>query len=755
MSHLRYPLVLWKDSSGALTGALLTSAETLYAHASSAREVQRQLRELVRARMREGDWLDEPDVGTAELLPVTVRVRPEFQIDERVLPADREVPLRLHCVHGKNDAGLGRAWLPQLRLSFLYDEHGSLRELCSHYVRSKLAGSTPQELLRRLPAPEVELGSLGVREEWRPPRYQRERSKLQRLARPLGERSLRRSLGVPHGREEEVKALVAELASGKARVCLVGPTGVGKTTLLAEAVRRVEREAGRERGLRGDDARLYWQTRGARLIAGQRYLGQWQEQVEEVLAELAERGGVLALENLREVLLAGGDSARSGIAAFLTPYLAAGELSCVVEATPEELDAARRHLPEFVECFRIVQVRAFDRARARAVLQRVAQQAAEQADLELEEGLTEVVRSAFARFAPHEGFPSAPAGFVRELCEDVASEGKERVSARAALARFSRRTGLPERFLRDDEPLRADALRAELEGAVRGQSAAIEAVLRPLLAFKAGVNDPARPLGVYLLCGPSGVGKTSLARALSKLLFGAQDGERRLVRLDMSEYGGPFAAERLLGGAQGEPGALVRAVRENPFRVLLLDEVEKASPLVFDALLGAFDEGRLTDPLGRVAHFQSTLFLLTSNLGAGAGSLGFGDDSVDPRRYEDAVRAFFRPELYNRLDGVVPFQGLSRATVRAIVEHELASLTEREGLRRREARLAWTEEVVDLLVAEGFDERYGARPLQRALEDLVVGPLSRWLVAHPECTRLHLLLEREERAARCRVRRAP
>jgi ATP-dependent Clp protease ATP-binding subunit ClpC len=203
-----------------------------------------------------------------------------------------------------------------------------------------------------------------------------------------------------------------------------------------------------------------------------------------------------------------------------------------------------------------------------------------------------------------------------------------------------------------------------------------------------------------------------------------------LIRLDMSEYGGFDAVYRLLGPPQGEPGPLVKQVRRQPFSVLLLDEVEKAAPEVFDTLMGVFDEGRLTDQYGRVTNFRSTIIVMTSNLGAGMGrAVGFGGENAGPA-YQDVAMKFFRPEFFNRMDAVVTFRPLQPATVKAIARRELDAIATRDGLLRGGASVRWSEALVDHLAAIGFDSRFGARPMQRAIEREVVAPLARWLLAN-------------------------
>jgi hypothetical protein len=298
---------------------------------------------------------------------------------------------------------------------------------------------------------------------------------------------------------------------------------------------------------------------------------------------------------------------------------------------------------------------------------------------------------------------------------------------------FLDESGLP-RFMVDDAvPLDLEKTSRWFLHRVLGQPEAIELLVDLLASVKAGLGRPRKPLGSLLLIGPTGVGKTELAKVLALFLFGS---EERLTRFDMSEYSDPLAVGRLTGGFGTGEGLLTAKLREQPFSVVLFDEVEKAHPLFFDLLLQMLGEGRLTDSVGRVADFSSAVVLMTSNLGADSfrrQPVGFeGDDSgVEAMRgVIGKVREFFRPELIGRMDRIVPFGPLDRDTLERIARRQLASILRRDGVALRGLDLGWDEGVSSYLAGKGYDPRYGARPLRRAIERELLAPLASSLNRH-------------------------
>jgi ATP-dependent Clp protease ATP-binding subunit ClpB len=306
---------------------------------------------------------------------------------------------------------------------------------------------------------------------------------------------------------------------------------------------------------------------------------------------------------------------------------------------------------------------------------------------------------------------------------------KEEVDEEDVAEVVSRWTGVPVSRMMEAEIQKLLRLEESLHLRVVGQDEALEAVGNAIRRARAGLQDPNRPLGSFIFLGPTGVGKTELARALAEFLF---DDERAMIRIDMSEYMEKHAVSRLVGAPPGyvgyeEGGQLTEAVRRRPYSVLLLDEIEKAHADVFNILLQVLDDGRLTDSQGRKVDFTNTIVIMTSNIGSQwITELGGANDAEMRRRVTEALRAHFRPEFLNRVDEVVIFESLSRAQIAAIVEIQLRGL--RKRLAERHIALELTSAAKELLADEGYDPVYGARPLKRALQRRLMDPLAQQIL---------------------------
>jgi ATPases with chaperone activity, ATP-binding subunit len=311
---------------------------------------------------------------------------------------------------------------------------------------------------------------------------------------------------------------------------------------------------------------------------------------------------------------------------------------------------------------------------------------------------------------------------------------KEEVSADDIAEIVGSWTGIPVNRLLEGETNKLIHMEDRLHDRVVGQDEAIQAVSDAVRRARAGLKDPRRPIGSFLFLGPTGVGKTELARALAEFLF---DDENAMARIDMSEYMEKYSVSRLIGAPPGyvgydEGGQLTESVRRRPYQVVLLDEIEKAHPDVFNVLLQVLDDGRLTDSQGRTVNFKNTVIIMTSNIGSAAiASSGArsGDAAYETMKREvtDVLTSHFRPEFLNRVDEVIVFHALTGADLERIVELLVADLAER--LVAQEIVLELTPAARALLVREGTDPAYGARPLKRTIQRLVENPLARAIVA--------------------------
>jgi ATP-dependent Clp protease ATP-binding subunit ClpC len=299
-------------------------------------------------------------------------------------------------------------------------------------------------------------------------------------------------------------------------------------------------------------------------------------------------------------------------------------------------------------------------------------------------------------------------------------------------------TGIPVKKMTEEESARLLQMEDALHGRIVGQNEAIKAVSRSIRRTFAGIKDPNRPSGSFVFLGPTGVGKTELARTLAEYLFGNQDA---MIRLDMSEYMERHTVSRLVGSPPGyvgydEGGQLTEQVRRRPYSVVLFDEIEKAHPDVFNIMLQILEDGQLTDAQGRTVDFKNVVLIMTSNVGAQTinktKSLGFGSDDSGlsykemKGRVTSELRKIFRPELLNRIDEIIVFHKLEREDMRHIIEIQIKRL--RQQLVERDVTIEFTDEALNKLADEGYDPAFGARPLKRVLQRMIEDPMSEMIL---------------------------
>jgi ATP-dependent Clp protease ATP-binding subunit ClpC len=554
----------------------------------------------------------------------------------------------------------------------------------------------------------------------------------------------------------EASEIVAQLAEGLTgrfprSVLLVGRSGVGKSAIVYELVkRRADFQLGQT---------PFWATSGSRLVAGMSGFGQWQERCQKLWSEAAQTHAIIHLGNLIELMEVGKSTINSqGIASFLRPYIERGDVLAISECTPEQLTLIERTEPRLLAAFHQFRIEEPSAERSRNILLNAAlaqsSEAGAEAGVELE-GI-ERIDQLHRRYATYSAYPGRPLRFLKNLLQDHLKHRRRAMTAEDVTAAFSRETGLPRVLLDETEKLDLEETRAWFASHVIGQPDAVDLIVDLLAMVKAGLTRPRKPIASLLFVGPTGVGKTEMAKSLAEFLF--QD-RQRLVRFDMSEYADPLAVNRLIGGTFGSEGLLTARVREQPFAVLLLDEFEKAHPLFFDLLLQVLGEGRLTDAMGRVADFSNAVVIMTSNLGSEAfqrGLIGFSEAAATRRaarsHFINAVRQALRPEMFNRIDRIVPFAPLDEETVYRIAEREIERIRMRDGIYYRGAILNLRAGVTEHLARRGYDARYGARPLKRAIERELLVPLSEELNNQQQDGALILDVSLEKESLKINVR---
>ncbi|NLX10114.1 MAG: AAA domain-containing protein [Chloroflexi bacterium] len=554
-------------------------------------------------------------------------------------------------------------------------------------------------------------------------------------------------------REDEVSLILQAVASARHNSVLVtGPAEVGKTAIIHEIVRRIHSQDCDE-ALHG---RQVWMLSPDRIIAGAQFVGTWEERINNIVDECRKERHILYIPDLPGMLEVGRWSkSDSNVALALKPHIANGEVIIIGEAAPDRLIMAESLGQSFINIFRRVDVPPLAEDETLSLLGHVARDLERDFNVRI---LPDALQSSVQlsrRFWPYRAFPGKAIRLLEEATTDIAqqrthsapnSEGgtllrrirSTRVGRQDVIAAFARTSGMPEFIVNDEARMAIQEVENYFFERILGQEEAVEAMVDLVATIKAGLNDPNKPLGTFLFIGPTGVGKTQMAKTLAAYLFGD---ESRLIRFDMSEYSDYDGVARLIG-AFNQEGELTRQVREQPFSVVLLDEFEKASPRIYDIFLQVLGEGRLTDAAGKTTFFHNTILVLTSNLGGGQKAFrapGFAiGDEIDPAvvnatlrdHYLDQIEQYFRPEFINRLDKIVVFRQLTPQAVRNIAKRELNEVLLRDGITRRGILVEIDEAVIDLVLERGYSPEYGARPLKREIERRVVAPMARTLAQH-------------------------
>jgi ATP-dependent Clp protease ATP-binding subunit ClpC len=593
------------------------------------------------------------------------------------------------------------------------------------------------------------------------------------------------------GRDEEIDQIIQTLSRRKKNnPALIGEPGVGKTAIVEGLAQKIA----------AGDVPLVLQDKEiieldmASMVAGTKYRGEFEQRLKTLINQVIEAGNViLFIDELHTVVGAGGAEGALDASAILKPPLASGLIQCIGTATPDEYRKYVERDSALERRFKKIYIDEPTVAETIQILRGLRPRYEEHHGVKITDEALAAAAKLSDRYITDHFLPDkaidlidetaakvklasvAPSPEIRRLkaeLSEVMEEEKIAVSQqdyeRAAILRDRRRglleelklleaefreyegvvtemdiaqmvsswTGVPVGHMTEEESKRVIRMEEKIHERYVDQKEAVEAVARAIRRAYAGVKDPKRPIASFLFLGPTGVGKTYLAKVLAEFLFGD---EEALIRIDMSEYMERFAVSRLIGAPPGyvgyeEAGELTEAVRHRPYSVILFDEIEKAHRDVFNILLQVMDDGVLTDSQGRRVDFRNTVLIMTSNLGSklitDRTALGFGtEETPTGLSYQEMkakvmseVRETFRPEFLNRLDDVIVFHQLSQEEVYAIADLMIKEL--RERLAERKIEIEVTPAARDFLVKEGYDPKYGARPLRRTIERLVENAIS-------------------------------
>ncbi|MCH2198046.1 MAG: ATP-dependent Clp protease ATP-binding subunit [Flavobacteriales bacterium] len=601
------------------------------------------------------------------------------------------------------------------------------------------------------------------------------------------------------GREKEIERVSQILSRRKKNnPILIGEPGVGKSAIAEGlALRIIQKKVSRvlfgKRIVTLDIASL---------VAGTKYRGQFEERMKAVMNELEKSPNViLFIDEIHTIVGAGGASGSLDASNMFKPALARGEIQCVGATT---LDEYRQHIEKdgaLERRFQKVMVEPTSVEETVQILNNIKDKYEDHHSVSYTDDAVEACVSLTSRYITDRHLPDKAIDALDEVgsrvhlnninvpkeiidiegkIEDVKEEKNQVVRSQkyeeAAKLRDKERqlldqldaaknkweeesknhretvtadhveevvammTGIPVQRIAEKESGRLARMEESLDGRVIGQNVAIKKVVKAIKRNRAGLKDPNKPIGSFIFLGPTGVGKTQLAKELAKFMF---DSEEALIRIDMSEYMEKFAVSRLIGAPPGyigyeEGGQLTEKVRRRPYSIVLLDEIEKAHPDVFNLLLQALDDGQLTDSLGRKIDFRNTVIIMTSNIGArqlqdfGTG-VGFGTNAKADREQDDrksviegALKRAFAPEFLNRIDDIIMFSSLSREHIHEIIDLELDKLFDRvKGLGYH---IELTEKAKDFIADKGFDDKFGARPLKRSIQKYLEDPLAEEII---------------------------
>jgi ATP-dependent Clp protease ATP-binding subunit ClpC len=505
------------------------------------------------------------------------------------------------------------------------------------------------------------------------------------------------------------------LASGEPRI--------GKTSFLRLLAKRLEAEGW-----------TVFEAGGADLMAGQQWFGQLEGRIQKAVEELSTSKKLIwYIPDILQIALSGTHQGQAAsILEQILPAISAGRLIVWTEASAAGAARLLRMRPQLRNVFEVIRFEPLSQEETLLLARSLSDRLRDVEGLRIDPACAETALASARQYLSSTSLPGSVLDLLKSAIGRAAKGGNRTVVPQDVLMSLSQATGIPAAILDSKERADLAAIRKYFTSRVIGQDEAVAAIVDRIAMLKAGLNDPSKPIGVFLFAGPTGTGKTELAKTLAEFIFGSSD---RLIRLDMSEYQLHDSTWKILGTADPatQTESLIGRVRKQPFSIVLLDEFEKAHANVWDLFLQVFDDARLTDAAGHEADFRHCIIILTTNLGATthrSADLGFlpASASFSSEQILRAVSQTFRPEFQNRLDKVIVFHPLDRDLMRSILKKELGRVLERRGFKDREWAVEWEASALEFLLEKGFSPEMGARPLKRAIDQYVIAPLAATIV---------------------------